>query len=112
MGYWFNYLYQSILMKMQLYMRLILKRMLTDSIHSQLEPYASVKKASLMYYAYRSKLFSGPSAVTKCISRAVNSRRPRCRYNPGRGAGMLLFWHAILPARAWDALNRMAVKIK
>ena len=75
------------------------------------EPSAA-REASLMYYAYRSKLFSGPSAVTKCISRAVNSRRPRCRYNPGRGAGMLLFWHAILPARAWDALNRMAVKIK
>lgn len=70
------------------------------------------REAKLMYYAYRSKLFSGPSAVTKCISRAVNSRRPRCRYNPGRGAGMLLFWHAILPARAWDALNRMAVKMK
>lgn len=75
------------------------------------EPSAA-REASLMYYAYRSNLFSGPSAVTKCISRAVNSRRPRCRYNPGRGAGMLLFWHAILPARAWDALNRMAVKMK
>lgn len=70
------------------------------------------REAKLMYYAYHSKLFSGPSAVTKCISRAVNSRRPRCRYNPGRGAGMLLFWHAVLPARAWDALNRMAVKMK
>lgn len=69
------------------------------------------REASLMYTAYRSKLFSGPEAVTRTICRAVNSKRPRCRYNPGRGAGMLLFFHAVLPARVWDALNRFAVKM-
>lgn len=69
------------------------------------------REASLMRYAYRSNLFSGPSAVTRCISRGVNSRRPRCRYSPGRGAGLMLFLHAVLPARAWDALNRRAVRV-
>ena len=70
------------------------------------------KEASLMYWAYRSKFLSGPSAVTKSICKAVNRRRPHCRYNPGRGASMLLFWHAVLPARVWDAMNRMAVGMK
>lgn len=70
------------------------------------------REAALMHRYYRSGLFSGPEAVTRCICRAVNSRRPRCRYNPGRGAGLLLFWHAILPARVWDAVNRIAVGMK
>lgn len=70
------------------------------------------REAALMHKLYRSDLLSGPSAVTRCICRAVNARRPACRYNPGRGATALLFWHAVLPARAWDALNRMAVGLK
>lgn len=70
------------------------------------------READIMHWAYRSNLFSGPEAVTKSICRAVNSRHPRCRYNPGRGAGLLLFSHAILPARWWDALNRAAVKAR
>ena len=70
------------------------------------------REAALMHKYYRSGMFSGPEAVTRCISRAVNSSRPRLRYNPGRGAGLLLFWHAVLPARVWDAINRMAVGMK
>ena len=73
---------------------------------------SAAREAELMYTAYRSKLFSGPDAVTRTICHAANAKRPRCRYNPGRGASMLLFWHAILPTRMWDALNRMAVKMK
>lgn len=67
------------------------------------------REAAIMDKYYRSKLFSGPSAVTKCICRAVNARRPSCRYNPGFGSWTLLFWHAVLPARVWDWINRLAV---
>ncbi len=69
------------------------------------------REARLMYSAYRSKLLSGPGAVTRTICHAVNARRPHCRYNPGRGATMLLFWHAVLPTRLWDALNRLIVRM-
>lgn len=47
--------------------------------------------------------------VMRSICRAVNARCPRVRYNPGLGARAMLFWHAVLPARCWDALNRLAV---
>lgn len=70
---------------------------------------AGAKEAAIMHYAYQSPLLSGPSCVVRSISRAVNARRPRVRYRPGRGADMMVFFHAILPARWWDALNRMAV---
>lgn len=78
---------------------------------SQGTPYqpSADKESQLMKKLYQSNLLSGPTAVTRAICRAVNARRPRVRYNPGLGAGMLLFAHAILPARWWDALNRSAV---
>lgn len=72
------------------------------------EPTAS-REAEIMHRSYRSNLFSGPSAVRRSICNAVNARRPRCRYNPGLGARLLLISHALLPARWWDALNRAAV---
>lgn len=78
---------------------------------SQGTPYqpSADKESQLMKKLYQSNLLSGPTAVTRAICRAVNARHPRVRYNPGLGAGMLLFAHAIMPARWWDALNRNAV---
>lgn len=67
------------------------------------------KEAAIFHYAYSSKFLSGPSCVSRAICRAVNSRRPRLRYKPGRGASTMVFFHAILPARWWDQLNRWAV---
>ena len=60
---------------------------------------------------YASRWPSPPSVVTRALVRAVDSRRPKVRYRIGRGAGTMVFFHSILPARWWDAMNRMAGKI-
>lgn len=84
---------------------------LVESTKGTVYEESAAREARIMYYGYKSNLFSGPESVTRCISRAANAKRPRCRYNPGRGARLLLCGHALLPARAWDALNRLAVKL-
>ena len=61
---------------------------------------------------YHTNMLSKPSAVTKAICRAVNSRRPKVRYRCGRFSVMGLFAHAVFPARWWDAMMRRLVKIK
>ena len=66
---------------------------------------AALKQAALFRRAYESDILPKPGAVTKKICRAVNARRPRVRYRAGFGAGLIIFFHAILPARWWDALN-------
>ena len=71
-----------------------------------------LRESETMRKAYSMRLLSKPSVVTRAISRAVNSRRPRARYRVGFGAGTLLFLHAILPARWWDALFRLGGKVK
>ena len=71
-----------------------------------------LREAETMRKAYSMRLLSKPSVVTRAISKAVNSRRPRARYRVGFGAGTLLFLHAILPTRWWDALFRLGGKVK
>ena len=71
-----------------------------------------LREAETMHKAYSSRLLSKPSVVTRAISKAVNSRCPRARYRIGFGAGTLVFLHAILPAKWWDALFRLGGKIK
>ena len=71
-----------------------------------------LRESETMRKAYSMRLLSNPSVVTRAISKAVNSRRPRARYRVGFGAGTLLFLHAILPTRWWDALFRLGGKIK
>ena len=71
-----------------------------------------LRESETMRKAYSMRLLSKPSVVTRAISRAVNSRRPHARYRVGFGAGTLLFLHAILPARWWDALFRLGGKVK
>lgn len=66
-------------------------------------------EARLARYLYTSNILSGPSAVRKAICRAANARHPRVRYKPGIGASTMVFLHAILPTRLWDALNRWAI---
>ena len=58
------------------------------------------------------RLLSKPSVVTRAISKAVNSRRPRARYRVGFGAGTLVFFHSLLPTRWWDALLRLGGKLR
>ena len=71
-----------------------------------------LRESETMRKAYSMRLLSNPSVVTRAISRAVNSRRPRARYRVGFGAGTLLFLHAILPTRWWDALFRLGGKLR
>ena len=62
--------------------------------------------------AYSIRLLSRPAVVTRAISRAVNSKRPRTRYRIGFGSGILVLSHALLPDRWWDALMRQGGKIR
>lgn len=67
---------------------------------------AGHRQAAVMHKGYSLNAMSAPSVVTKAIVRAVTSYRPRTRYRPGRGATSIVFWHAVLPVRWWDALVR------
>lgn len=84
---------------------------LVESTKGTVYEESAAREAGIMYRSYKSDMLSGPSSVARCISRAANAKHPRCRYNPGRGARLLLYGHALLPARAWDALNRLAVRM-
>ena len=77
-------------------------------------PYESegLREAETMRKAYTIRLLSKPEVVTRAISKAVNRRRPRARYRVGFGAGTLVFFHALLPTRWWDAILRKGGKIK
>ena len=77
-------------------------------------PYESegLREAATMRKAYSIRLLSKPSVVTRAISKAVNNRRPRARYRVGFGARTLVFFHALLPARWWDAMMRKGGKIR
>ncbi len=68
--------------------------------------------ANAMRWGYSSRYLSSPSVITRAILRAVESRRPRTRYCTGRFARLMLFFHAVLPARWWDALMRAGGKLK
>lgn len=68
--------------------------------------------AKTMRWAYSSKYLSSPKVITRAILRAVDSRRPRTRYCTGRFARLMLFFHALLPARWWDAIMRSSGRLK
>lgn len=60
---------------------------------------SGMNMATTLRYAYNGNLLSGPRAVAKAISRAVNARRPRIRYRVGMGSGAMIVMHSLLPAR-------------
>jgi len=70
-----------------------------------------LKMAHNMRWAYSKHFMSGPESVTRSIVKAVNAWRPRVRYRPGRGASTFVAFHALFPARWWDALVRGLGKI-
>ena len=70
------------------------------------------KEARLMHLTYNEKYLSSPDVVSRAIGKAVSARHPRLRYHPGSGSLFLLWLHALLPTRWWDALMRFAVKTR
>ena len=55
-------------------------------------------------------MLSNPVVITKAISKAVNSNRPKARYLIGFMAKPLVFLHTILPARVFDKIMKSASK--
>ena len=70
-----------------------------------------VRESKTLRKAYSIRLLSKPQVVTRAISKAVNRRRPRARYRVGFGAGILVFFHSLLPSRWWDSIMRMGGKV-
>ena len=78
---------------------------LTTSSQGTAYQESGLKMARLLKRGYTSNFLSNPMRVAKAISRAVNSKRPRIRYRLGVGSGLIVFFHALLPARWWDAVT-------
>ena len=72
----------------------------------------ALRESETLRKAYTGNYLSKPSVVTQAICKAALSRRPRARYRVGFGATTLVFFHAILPDRWWDALARLGGKIR
>lgn len=68
---------------------------------------AGLKMARLLRKGYTSNLLSNPKRVAKAIARTVNAKKPRIRYRLGAGSGLIVFLHAVLPARWWDWIMRL-----
>ena len=51
---------------------------------------------------YSGNMMSDPLVISKAISKAVNSKKPRTRYLIGFGAKPIVFMHTILPTRVFD----------
>lgn len=73
---------------------------------------AGTQWAHNMDWFYRTNMLSSPKVITKAISKAVNSRRPKARYCRGRFSVIGRLAHALMPARWWDAMMRQGGKIK
>lgn len=73
---------------------------------------SATTEADTLHKAYSGPWLSSPRVITRAISRAVNSRRPKTRYRTGRFAHLGVFSHWLLPTRWWDAVMRAFSKIK
>lgn len=69
---------------------------------------AATKTAEGMRKQYSGNMMSNPKVISNAISKVVNSRRPKTRYLVGMGAKPLVFLHAFLPDRWFDALMKRA----
>lgn len=72
----------------------------------------AIREAQSLRKAYSIRFLSEPIVVSKAISKAVNSRRPRARYRIGFAARSIVFFHGLLPARWWDGMMRLLGKVK
>ena len=67
----------------------------------------ALNQARNMKWAYTRRFLSEPVVVQRAICRAVRAHRPRTRYVVGFGSRFILWAHALLPARWWDAMARL-----
>ena len=91
---------------------IIAARHLADNSKGTAYEGAALREAETLDKVYHMNLLSKPKVVAKAICRAVNSRHPKARYRVGFAANTIVFSHALLPARWWDALMRWYWKIK
>ena len=70
----------------------------------------AMKTAKGMKKQYSGNMLSNPIVITKAISKAVNSRRPKARYLIGFMAKPLVFLHTILPSRVFDKIMKSVSK--
>ncbi|WP_346349928.1 oxidoreductase [Lactococcus petauri] len=63
---------------------------------------AALKAAEGMKKQYSGNMMSNPLVISKAISKAVNSKKPRTHYLIGFGAKPIVFMHTILPTRVFD----------
>lgn len=68
----------------------------------------ALKTAEGMKKQYSGNMLSNPIVITRAISKAVNSRRPKTRYLIGFMAKPLVFLHTILPDRIFDKIMKSA----
>ena len=66
----------------------------------------AMKTAKGMKKQYSGNLLSNPIVITKAISKAVNSNRPKARYLIGFMAKPLVFLHTILPVKVFDKIMK------
>ena len=66
----------------------------------------AMKTAKGMKKQYSGNLLSNPIVITKAISKAVNSNRPKARYLIGFMAKPLVFLHTILPTKVFDKIMK------
>ena len=64
----------------------------------------AAKTAAGMRKQYEGNMMSNPIIIAKAISKAVNSRSPKTRYTIGFMAKPLVWLHAWLPTRWFDAI--------
>ena len=77
---------------------------LTENTTGTAYEQAAGREAAILRKGYSSNLLSSPSKVARQIVRAATSRRPRLRYRVGTASRSGIIFHAIMPARWWDAL--------
>lgn len=68
----------------------------------------ATKAATGMRKQYSGNMMSDPKIISRAISKAINSRRPRARYLIGFGAKPLVFLKTILPTRIFDKIMKNA----
>lgn len=77
---------------------------LRDSAQGGAYEPTAIRMAEGMRKLYLSNIPTDPKVISRKIARAAVCRHPRTRYLTGRGAKLMVFFHALLPTRWWDAL--------